>query len=160
MKRIRAVTSTRTTTSQEEHSNNWITIHCRPTYMHSYLVTAFLVYRPDRTVRPTRSRRSKCGTCERGLTTWSRVLLQEETGLQLVKKFAVLYGTHKFISWFTSTGHLSFPEPDQYSQWPTSHFLMIHFNIIFPSTPVSWFRFLFNRCNKLNNADTPLPYTC
>jgi hypothetical protein len=32
------------------------------------------------------------------LTPWSRVLLEKLTGFQLVKKFAALYGTRKFIT--------------------------------------------------------------
>ena len=31
----------------------------------------------------------------------------------------------------------SYPEPDQFSPFPPSHFLMIRLNITFPSTPVS-----------------------
>jgi len=42
-------------------------------------------------------------------TTWSRVLLEKLTGLQLVKKFPTFYGTRKFITAFTSTRHLSLP---------------------------------------------------
>jgi len=40
-------------------------------------------------------------------TTWSRVHLENLTGLQLVKKFPALYGTRTFITAFTSTRHLS-----------------------------------------------------
>ena len=41
------------------------------------------------------------------LTPWSRVLLEKLTVLQLVKKFPAFYGTRKFITAFTSAGHLS-----------------------------------------------------
>ena len=41
------------------------------------------------------------------LTPSSRFLLEKLTGLQLVKKFPVLYGTRKFITIFTSARHLS-----------------------------------------------------
>jgi hypothetical protein len=41
------------------------------------------------------------------LTTWSRVLLEKLTGLQLVKKFPAFYGTRKFLTTLTSARHLS-----------------------------------------------------
>ena len=41
------------------------------------------------------------------LTPWCRVLLEKLTGLQLVKKFPVFYGTRRFITAFTSARHLS-----------------------------------------------------
>jgi len=41
------------------------------------------------------------------LTPWSRVLLQKLTGVQLVKKFPVFYGTRRFITALTSARHLS-----------------------------------------------------
>jgi hypothetical protein len=49
--------------------------------------------------------------CQRGhgplLTPWSRVLLEELTGLQLVKKFPAFYGTRRFHTALTSAHHLS-----------------------------------------------------
>jgi len=41
------------------------------------------------------------------LTPWSRILLKELTGFQLVKKFPVFYGTRRFITAFTGACHLS-----------------------------------------------------
>ena len=41
------------------------------------------------------------------LTPWSIVLLEELTGLQLVKKFPAFHGTQKFITALTSVHHLS-----------------------------------------------------
>ena len=41
------------------------------------------------------------------LTPWCRVLLEKLTGFQLVKKFSEIYGTRRFITAFTSAGHLS-----------------------------------------------------
>jgi len=41
------------------------------------------------------------------LTTWSRVFLEKLTGSQRVKKFPAFYETRKFITAFTSSGHLS-----------------------------------------------------
>ena len=41
------------------------------------------------------------------LTPRSRDLREKLTGLQLVKKFSVFYGTRRFLTAFTSTRHLS-----------------------------------------------------
>ena len=41
------------------------------------------------------------------LTPWSRVLLEKQTGFQLVKKFPTFYGNRMFITAFTSARHLS-----------------------------------------------------
>jgi hypothetical protein len=40
------------------------------------------------------------------LTPQSRVLLEKLTGLQLVKKFPVFYGTQRFVTALTSACHL------------------------------------------------------
>jgi len=45
MNPMQPVSSTFTTTVQEQ-SNNWITIHCRSLCMHDCLVTAFVFVRP------------------------------------------------------------------------------------------------------------------
>jgi len=41
------------------------------------------------------------------LTPWCRVLLENLTGLQLVKKFPAFHGTRKFITALTNVRHLS-----------------------------------------------------
>ena len=41
------------------------------------------------------------------LTPWCRVLLEQLTGLQLVKKFPEFHGTRRFITALTSVRHLS-----------------------------------------------------
>jgi hypothetical protein len=41
------------------------------------------------------------------LTPWSRVLLEKLTGLQLVTKFPVFYGTRRFLTALTSASQLS-----------------------------------------------------
>ena len=56
------------------------------TYIHTYLLTYVLTY---------------------SLTVWRRVLLEQLTGLQLVKKFPAFYGTRRFITALTSARHLS-----------------------------------------------------
>jgi hypothetical protein len=45
--------------------------------------------------------------CSYLLTTWSRVLLEKLTGLQLVKKFPTFCGKRRFITALTSARHLS-----------------------------------------------------
>jgi hypothetical protein len=63
----------------------------------------------------------------------SRAPLEKLTGFQLVKKFPAFCGTRSFITPFTSAHHLflSWASSIQ-STPPTSHFLKIHHNIIFP----------------------------
>ena len=41
------------------------------------------------------------------LTPWCRVLLEQLTGLQLIKKFPAFHGTPRFIAELTSVRHLS-----------------------------------------------------
>jgi len=41
------------------------------------------------------------------LTPWSGAQLEKLTGFQLVKKFPAFHGTRRFITAFTSVGHLS-----------------------------------------------------
>jgi len=51
------------------------------------------------------------------LTLRSRVLFENLTGSQLVKKFPAFYGTRRFITTFTSDHHLPL-EPDRSSPCP------------------------------------------
>ena len=54
-----------------------------------------------------------------------------------------------------------YPEPDQSSPCPTSHFLKIHINIIIPPTPESYRWSLSLRFLHQNPVCTsPLPHTC
>ena len=72
------------------------------------------------------------------LTPWCRVLLEQLTGLQLVKKFPAFHGTRRFIIALTSVRQLSLSWASLIqSIYPTSHLLEIHPNIIHPSTPRS-----------------------
>jgi len=48
------------------------------------------------------------------LTSWSRVLLEKLTGLQLVKKFPAFYGTRRFNTALRSARHLSIQSPIQH----------------------------------------------
>jgi len=47
------------------------------------------------------------GAAQLLLTPWSRVLPEQLTFPQLVKKFPAVYGTRRFIAAFTSNHHLS-----------------------------------------------------
>jgi hypothetical protein len=71
------------------------------------------------------------------LTPWRRFLLENLTGLQLVKKFLASYVPWRFITPFTSARHLSIlGQPNQFHTL-TSYLLKIHYNIILSSTPGS-----------------------
>ena len=71
------------------------------------------------------------------LTPWCRVLLEQLTGLQLVKKFPAFHGTRRFITALTNVRHLSTLSEPNPVHIPTSHLLEIHSNIIHPSAPRS-----------------------
>ena len=62
----------------------------------------------------------------------SRVLLEEPTGSQLVKKLPAFYGTRMFITAFTSARHMSLSRARLIQSMP--HLPQIHLNIILPST--------------------------
>jgi hypothetical protein len=64
-------------TEYRPNFGSWTFIH-RPAYRYTYLITP-----------------------------WSRVLLEKQTGLKLVKKFPAFYWTRSFITTFTSAHHPS-----------------------------------------------------
>jgi len=74
------------------------------------------------------------------LTPWRRVLLEQLTGLQLVKKFPAFHGTRRFITALTSVRHLSLslaspiqstcPHP---TSWRSILILSIHLCLGLPS---------------------------
>ena len=101
--------------------------------MNSKLILAFNFF------RPTINYVLRCAETSYFLTPWCRVLLEELTGLQLVKKFPAFHQTRRFITALTSVRQLSlsWTSPIQ----STYHLLEIHPNIIHPSTPRSpqWF---------------------
>jgi len=74
------------------------------------------------------------------LTPWCRVLLEQLTGLQLVKKFPAFHGTRRFITALTSVCHLSlswaspaqsiYPHP---TSWRSVLILSTHLRLGLPS---------------------------
>ena len=74
------------------------------------------------------------------LTPWCRVLPEQLTGLQLVKKFPAFHGTHRFITALTSVRHLSlsWASPIQsiyphLTSWRSILILSTHLRLGFPS---------------------------
>jgi len=65
------------------------------------------------------------------LTTCSRDILENLTGPQPVKKFSAFYGTRRFITAFTVARQLSVSWVKTSSSCSSSHFVKVHFNIIF-----------------------------
>jgi len=95
-----------------------------------------------------------------------RVLLEQLTGLQLIKKFPAFHETRKFITALTRVRHLSLilgqPNPVHI---PTSHLLEIQPNIFHPSTSRSpqWplsLRFPQQETASLNNTRIHVHVTC
>jgi len=74
------------------------------------------------------------------LTPWCRVLLEQLTGLQQVKKFPAFHGTRRFITALTSVRHLSlswasliqsiYPHP---TSWRSTLILSTHRRLGLPS---------------------------
>ena len=74
------------------------------------------------------------------LSPWCRVLLEQLTGLQLVKKFPAFHGTRRFITARTSVRHLSlswanpiqsiYPHP---TSWRSILILSTHLRLVLPS---------------------------
>jgi len=79
------------------------------------------------------------------LTPWCRVLLEQLTGLQLVKKFPAFHGTRRFITALKSVRHLSlswaspiqsiYPHP---TSWSSVLILSTHLRLIY----------ITNKCNQ------------
>ena len=74
------------------------------------------------------------------LTPWCRVLLEKQTGLQLVKKFPAFHGTRRFITALTRVRHLSVswtsPIQSMYSHptyWRSILILSTHLRLGLPS---------------------------
>ena len=68
------------------------------------------------------------------LSPWSTVVLKKLTASHVVKKFPALYEIRRSITAFKAC-HLTPSSAISIPSKPTSHFLKIRLNIIFPSTP-------------------------
>ena len=77
------------------------------------------------------------------LTPCSRVLLENLTGSQLIKKFPAFYGTRSFITGLQWSATCPYPEPDQSSQCPPPNsrrsilILSFHLRLGLPSGLIS-----------------------
>jgi hypothetical protein len=97
------------------------------------------------------------------LTTWSRVILEQPTVTQLVRKFPTIYETRRFITVFTRSRHwfLS-PETDAASSHPpTLHpylFVLILSSHIFVGLPRGLLPFRF--CNQNIVCISPHSHPC
>ena len=108
--------------------------------------------------------KASCSSLTYLLTPWCRVLLEQLTGLQLVREIPrssrnpkIHYRTHKRPS---SVSILGQPNPVHI---PTSHLLKIHPNIIHPSTPRSpqWSLSLqFPHQDPIHPLSSPIRATC
>ena len=74
------------------------------------------------------------------LTPWCRVLLEQLTGLQLVKQFPAFHGTRRFITALTSVHHLSLSWASQIqsiythpTSWRSILILSTHLSLGLPS---------------------------
>ena len=95
------------------------------------------------------------------LTPWSGTLPEKLTGFQLVKKFRAFYWNRRFITVFTSDGHLSLSWARTIQSIPPHHFLKNHLNIILPSMPTACKYFLALRFPHPNPVYIiPPPHTC
>ena len=69
------------------------------------------------------------------LTPLSRVLLEKLSVSQLVEKFSAVYGTGSSLPLSQVPAICPYSESDQSCPCPSSNFLKLQFNIIFPSMP-------------------------
>jgi hypothetical protein len=69
-----------------------------------------------------------------------RVLVENLTVAQRVKKLRAFYGRRRFITVFTTPDTGAYPEPDESSPRLPSHFFKTHSNMFLPSTSSSSMR--------------------
>ena len=96
-------------------------------------------------------------------TPLCRVLLEQLTGLQLVKKFPAFHRTRRFITTLTSIHYLSLSWASPIQSTYPSHLLEIHPNIIHPSTPRSpqlSLSLRFPHQDPIHPLSSPIRATC
>ena len=115
-------------------------VTCLVTYLHTYTLTYLLTHL---------------------FTPWSRVLLEKLTSSQLVKEFPAFRDPKGPLLHLQVPATCPYPEPDQASPRPPSHFLKIHHNTTLPSVPGSSRWSLSHRFPHQNLLYTsPLPLKC
>ena len=90
------------------------------------------------------------------LTPWCRVLLEQLTGLQLVKKFPAFHGTRRFMTALTSVRHLSltWASPIQ-SIYPHYYYYYYYYYYYSETTP----RFIHLYISYSLSTDSHFPMT-
>ena len=98
------------------------------------------------------------------LTPWCRVLPEQLTGLQLVKKFPAFHGTRRFITALTSVSHmsLSWASPIQSTcphptSWRSILILSTHLRL---GLPTGLFPSGFSTKNLYTPLSSPIRATC
>ena len=98
------------------------------------------------------------------LTPWCRVLLEQLTGLQLVKKFPAFHGTRTFITALTNVRHLSLswasPIQSIYPHPTSCRSILIVSTHLFLDLPIGLFPYGFPTKTLYTPLSSPIRATC